>query len=47
MKRLTAFLLGVWEFKSAMTTSPDNSLIDDYDRGRELAHVLTLRKFEQ
>lgn len=45
-KRIKAFLLGVLEFRSDMTTNPGSDLIEDYDAGRELAHRLTLRRFE-
>ena len=43
---IKAFFLGVWEFKLAFTTncSPHD---EAYDVGRELAHRLTLRHFEQ
>jgi len=47
MKNIKAFILGVIEFRSHMTTSVSNDLIEVYDRGRELAHRLTFRKFEQ
>lgn len=44
--RVLAFLLGVWEFRSSLTSSQSDDLIEIYDRGRELAHKLTLRRFE-
>ncbi len=34
------------EFKLGMTTHFDYPLIEWYDAGRELAHVLTFRHFE-
>lgn len=47
MKKLNAFLLGMKEFRSMVTTSyNDLDLLDAYDHGRDLAHKLTLRKFE-
>lgn len=46
MLKLRAFLRGVVEFRSHMTTSYGPGLIESYDRGRELAHKLTLRRFE-
>ena len=47
MKKIAAFLLGVWEFRRNTTTHFDNSLIEVYDQGREIAHRLTMRYFEQ
>ena len=46
MNTIRAFLLGVREFRSEWTTPVDDDLIETYDRGRELAHRLTLRRFE-
>lgn len=46
MKRIRAFLLGVWEFRSGVTTHFDDDLIETYDWGREWAHRLTFRRFE-
>lgn len=46
MRRLHAFALGMIEFRSVFTTHFDNDLIETYDRGREWAHKLTLRRFE-
>lgn len=46
MSRLKAFLLGVREFRSAWTTHFDWPLINDYDRGREWAHRLTFRHWD-
>jgi len=47
MLRLKAFLLGVAEFRLSLTASyDDDGLMDAYDSGRELAHLLTLRRFE-
>jgi hypothetical protein len=44
---ITAFLQGMTEFRLSMTTSqPDEDHYEAYDRGRDLAHKLTLRKFE-
>lgn len=48
MKKLKAFLLGMTEFKLSFTTHiSDANLQTAYDQGREIAHRLTLRKFEQ
>lgn len=42
-----AFLLGISEFRTSTTTSFNNDkLLNAYDTGRELAHKLTLRRFE-
>lgn len=46
MKRLRAFLYGMWEFRSDFTTNFDPDLQEDYDWGREWAHRLTFRRFE-
>jgi hypothetical protein len=40
------FFLGMREFRSDFTTHFDYSLIKVYDSGRELAHVLTLRYWD-
>ena len=48
LKRARAFFLGAAEFRSSLTTSlDDHDSADAYDRGRELAHRLTLRRYEQ
>lgn len=42
-----AFMLGMVEFRKSFTTHHDDlALADAYDRGRDMAHRLTLRKFE-
>lgn len=46
MTRLRAFVLGMREFRLSLTTHFDHPLIESYDRGREWAHRLTLRRFE-
>ena len=47
MNRLTAFLLGVWEFRTDVTTNlEDEGLQLEYDWGREWAHRITLRRYE-
>lgn len=48
MAKWRCFWLGVREFRSAWTTHFDdyeNQLA--YDKGRELAHMLTFRRYEQ
>ena len=48
IKKLRAFALGAREFRLNFTTHfYDNSMQDAYDWGRETAHRLTLRRFEQ
>jgi hypothetical protein len=43
---IRAFWLGVWEFRRDATTHFDDPLIYAYDRGREWAHRLTLRRWD-
>ena len=44
---IRAFLLGMAEFRLSLTTHYDDyRLLVAYDRGRELAHKLTLRRFD-
>jgi hypothetical protein len=47
MRKLMAFLLGFREFRSSVTTNPGDDLIHAYDSGREIAHRLTLGRYEQ
>lgn len=45
--RTRAFLLGMWEFRLCSTQGyEDYELLLAYDRGREWAHRLTLRLFD-
>lgn len=47
-RHAAAFINGMREFRSMWTTSYDDyDLMETYDRGRELAHRLTFRKFEE
>ena len=47
MQKIKAFILGMWEFRTDMTTSFDDyNLYNYYDWGREIAHRITFRKFE-
>lgn len=46
MNRLRAFLLGMYEFRTDATTHFPHPLINTYDRGRDLAHRLTLRRYD-
>ena len=49
MKRTTlyAWLIGVMEFRQTFTTHFDGYQIEAYDKGRDLAHRLTLRAYDQ
>lgn len=47
MRKINAFLLGMKEFRSDITTHFDESLINWYDWGREIAHRLTFRYFDR
>lgn len=48
MRRIHSFILGLLEFRSCYTTHfSDYDCQIAYDTGRELAHKLTLRKWEQ
>jgi hypothetical protein len=44
--KLRVFLLGMREFKTTQTTHFGPEFINVYDWGREIAHRLTLRRFE-
>jgi hypothetical protein len=47
MNTIKAFLKGVTEFRLSFTTHYENTAFARaYDQGRELAHKITLRKFE-
>lgn len=47
MKTLCAFILGMLEFRSDVTSNPGAEYIESYDAGRELAHKLTFHKFDR
>lgn len=48
MKIIKAYLLGMREFRLSMTTGYDNEhLREAYDKGRDMAHRLTLRYYEE
>jgi hypothetical protein len=54
MKTIYAFALGMWEFRNDWTTNFDHVGTDKgdtlqgiYDAGRDLAHRLTFRHFDQ
>lgn len=44
--RIKAYLLGMVEFRSAFTSHVGGDLIEDYDAGRDMAHRLTLRHWD-
>ena len=45
-KRIKAFLHGALEFRAGCTTHYPEPLICDYDAGREWAHRITLRHWD-
>lgn len=46
LRRPRLATLGMREFRSTFTTHFDDERLESYDAGRELAHMLTLRRFE-
>ena len=46
MKKIKVFILGMREFRTDYTTNPGESLMETYDRGRDTAHRLTLRRWD-
>ena len=44
MRQLRAFVLGMREFRSDVTSS--TNYVVAYDLGRELAHLLTFRRWD-
>jgi hypothetical protein len=44
--RFRAFCNGMREFRSDLTVHYDWPLIEWYDRGRELMHIITAREYE-
>lgn len=52
MSKLHALMLGMREFRQSFTTSfvgqpNEHALYAAYDQGRDLAHRLTFRRFEE
>ena len=43
---ITAFFLGLYEFRSDFTTGVGATRIEAYDAGRDLAHAITMRVFD-
>ena len=47
MNQIKAFITGLREFRLSFTTHYESpELLEAYDMGRELAHRLTLRRFD-
>ena len=47
MQKVRAFMLGMYEFRRDLTTHFDTDyMLEIYDRGRDLAHRITLRKYD-
>ena len=46
LEQLKAFLLGMWEFRSDFTSHLEYWYMDAYDQGRDFAHKLTFRYFD-
>ncbi len=46
-RRFVAYLNGIREFRLNVTTHYDGDLIESYDRGREHAHRLTFRRWDE
>jgi hypothetical protein len=48
MNKVYAFIMGMIEFRSSFTTNyEDYELTLSYDHGRDLAHKLTFRRFDE
>lgn len=47
IKHIHAFVLGIVEYRSAFTTNMGFTLERSYDRGRHLAHVVTMRLYDR
>jgi hypothetical protein len=46
MRTIRAFLLGVIEFRSSYTIRVEDRALRAYEWGREIAHRVTCRRFE-
>jgi hypothetical protein len=46
MSKFAAFMLGMQEFRLSMTTRVEDRLSRAYDAGRNWAHRLTLRRYD-
>ena len=46
MNAIRYFILGALEFRRSATTAPADNFLPAYEWGRECAHRLTLRRFE-
>lgn len=47
MRKIRIFLLGMCEFRAMVTSHFDYPEIEIYDKGRDFAHKLTFRLFEE
>jgi hypothetical protein len=48
MSKIYAFIKGIIEFRSSVTTGYDDyDLTLSYDQGRDFAHKLTFRKYDE
>ncbi len=47
MSKIKAFILGMIEFRSDCTTNVGDDDMDAYDSGRDFAHKITFRYFDQ
>lgn len=48
MQRLKAFLLGMYVFRLSLTASFEDLAVQDaYEAGRDMAHQLTFRKYDE
>lgn len=46
LKHFWAFMRGIVEYRSSFTTAVSFPYDRSYDRGREFAHMITLRRYE-
>lgn len=44
--RLKSYIMGMREYRESITTNSGEELIESYDRGRDRAHALTMRRYE-
>lgn len=41
------FIMGILEFRSSFTTSVPDEHLETYDKGRDFAHKITLRVYDE
>ena len=46
-RNVLLFLMGVTEFRSSFTTHFEGEDLETYDHGREFAHIVTLRRWDE